>query len=282
MSLTIAGWIFADVRVQVIALNKILGAYELAIPLMVNLMPTEQPLTIRLTSLDVKVSGKSGRQQRLGTAWERAPQTLRTYDHNSSCTPGFSIPLSASQITALEELRNGSDLKFEFHLSGEAFSSNDRHSVQETMTYDAAQSGWLAELKKASYLNVLLLEVPMPPAEAPENVSTAAALLSNAQRHFANGEYKSCVADCRTIIQELGSQIYDDENWSSGVLKKLGNGSRDMTKVDREKATFSAARHYAHLAHHGESEGGGVFYTRGEAQMVLRLAAAFASRVLEY
>jgi hypothetical protein len=42
-----------------------------------------------------------------------------------------------------------------------------------------------------------------------------------------------------------------------------------MTGGEREAALWAAARHYAHLAHHGPSDGGVSQYSRAEAQLVL-------------
>jgi hypothetical protein len=50
-----------------------------------------------------------------------------------------------------------------------------------------------------------------------------------------------------------------------------------MTGGEREAALWASVRHYAHLAHHGPSDGGVPHYSRQDAQLVLTMLATLVS-----
>ena len=80
------------------------------------------------------------------------------------------------------------------------------------------------------------------------------------------------------IVDELGCRIAGCKDWAKPSLDRLSSNPRGMSKSERERAMLGALRHYTHQAHHGESEGGEISYSRADTQHILTLAASFVAR----
>ena len=55
-----------------------------------------------------------------------------------------------------------------------------------------------------------------------------------------------------------------------------------MSKSERLGAILGTLRHYTNQAHHGQSEGGEVNYSRADAQLILTLTATFGHIPIEF
>ena len=109
---------------------------------------------------------------------------------------------------------------------------------------------------------MLLLELPVPIEDVPNDWREAASAVQFAENEFRTGNYRGCIASCRLAMDELGR--HRNIKWSK-ALGPLAQDGEGMNKAQREEALYSVLRHYTHPAHHA----GAPEYTRSEAQFVL-------------
>jgi len=269
----------ADASVQGIHLKKAVGAYELSASLNLQMQSSDEDeiYYLRVETARLIVKGKSGGEQFIGTLCPYELRMLRTHDFSNRECIDLSLILHPSQVSAIEDIRDGGDLTFNLKIRGQAYLNSDEQRAYDDFSVHVARSNWIQQLKNVGFMDVLLIEVPFPVTELPDQLEAVQHALEEAQRHFVSAEYSSCVASCRTAIQELGHHVFGNEGWAVKTLKQLDENATTMAKEDREKALFAVIRHYAHQAHHGEGEGGVRHYTRSEAQMILRMTAAAVS-----
>ena len=171
-------------------------------------------------------------------------------------------------------------MTFELHGVGRGQDSEQRDSrVDESWHLTVSRSDWIERLSRSGARDILLVEVPLPFRR--EDGRSSAAALREAEKRYGYGDYRGCVQACRDAVQELGEEKYGTKSWSDDALKQLGNGPRGMDKEERQRAFWAAVRHYTHLAHHSEGEGGERNYSRAEAQMMLVVRATIARSIVE-
>lgn len=261
------------IEVRQIQLLRLLAGYDLTIILAGTPAPMRTGARwIRLSNAAVRVSGRNGERAALGWARPERPTIIRQSEHSGPFLTNLKMEMSPVTISRIETLRDGGDLDFEIDLIGEGGGSEQDQDapVHETLRWRAAQSDWLVQLRGAGVFDTILLELPIPiGGEAP-----ALRRLRQAQRHFFSGEYLACVGECRQAVDELGFARVGDKNWSGPALKALREQREEMTKSEREEVILAAVRHYAHLAHHSESEGGVARCSHDEAFHLLSLTAS--------
>jgi len=277
MSLNYHQYSVADIDVPSVYLMKGVGAYELMIPVGLKMQSHKDKYELRIDSARAFISSGNVKNQLLGTARPDDFQTYPTFDHSYQGTQDLRLMLQPQQLSAIEDIRNGDDFEVKLEIRGEARLNGEVQRTHDKLTVHIPRSEWVKQLKNIGFMDVLLMEIPFPVAEVPERLETVHHALEEAQRHFANAEYASCVASCRTAIQEIGHHIFDGKDWATGILKRLREGATDMSKMERDSALYAVVRHYTHQAHHGEGEGGSRHYSRSEAQMILRMVAALVS-----
>lgn len=281
MSLSISHSTLADCRIQSINIRPLLGAYELCIGMMFDIRPaTANSRGGYLIGGRVSVQGEGGVRD-LGFAHPDTPCRIEPKQgFPTSATPSFSLPLSNEQIAALETFRNGGDLGFTIQLRGEAQAENGVESLYDDPALQVPSSKWIQLLNQAGATNTVLLEVPLPVGELSDEWDRISRSFRRAQNHFAQGDYRSAISQCREITEELGHMRYDTHGWVTPSLKNLAakETREGMTAEEREAALWAAIQHYTHLSHHSESKFGEDSYTRSEAQQILTLTASIIAR----
>jgi hypothetical protein len=184
------------------------------------------------------------------------------------------------QLAVIERLRNAGDVSFELLASGVGIDQHGEQPVQDEWRIQVPRSDWLAKLRSAGARDVLLLEIPLPLLDTSKRWEEITKELRRAEAQFRGGDYRGSVASCRTVVDELGHERFEGEDWASPLLDRLARDRGDMTGTEREAALWAAVRHYAHLAHHGSSDGGVSHYSRAEAQLVLTMVASLVSHAL--
>lgn len=81
------------------------------------------------------------------------------------------------------------------------------------------------------------------------------------------------------IVKELGRKVFGCADWAKLSLDRLSSDRGGVSKNECAGAMVGTLRHYTHLAHHGQSEGGEVSYSRADAQHIslLTLPASFVA-----
>ncbi len=280
MDLTIGSFKVATLDIQGVNLRSILGAYELVFALRVEVLPAADfECLVSITGARVAVKSADGKTHQLGFARSDEPFEMQQRPFPASMSRGLVLAVPPSQLAAIDDVRDAGDLQFELTLRGTGIDQHGDQMLQDTkLLCHLGRSDWVKKLREARARDILLLEVPIPFAEFSADWSEIAGGLKRAEGQFRKADYHSCVATCRTVIQELGAVMQKDPNWANAVLDRLGRDRRGMSKAEREVGLWGALRHYTHQSHHAESEGGVGFYSRSEAQQVLTLTAAFVTR----
>lgn len=286
--ITVNSHIIAESIRDQVWLNPILGSYELCFnsSLQGSAVPSsEKQRWATLNSARVYVKSSNSPEYDLGIAALEAPVSVKTHpEHRISAQVTYYLPLSSAQISKIEEVRDGKDLEFKLVIRGEGGDNEYTNHIHDDWRINIPRSEWISKLRQSGFADILLLEVLIPLKELlGENYIDIKKHLEEAQGFFMNGNYRSCIALCRDVIQEIGHAKFGDKNWHNNSLSLLAESPRgnaqksrnDMNKAERDAAIWAALKHYTHLSHHAPSEGGEVLYTRTEAKLIITLTAAF-------
>lgn len=275
MGLTIGSRRIADVRIQSVTLRPLIGAYELMFGLYISVLPDDGASeSVRISGARVNVQTANNQRQSLGFALPEGALEIETKPHPNTMTPGLYMTIQPGQVAALETLRGTGSIEFELEAVGTGVGEHGKQPVQDSWRTTIPKSEWIEKLRTAKARNILLLEVPLPFPTRSRKWANVAKSLQIAEEQFHNGDYGACVGSCRTVMEELGQQQFKKKNWAAGALDRPSVNRSDMTSGEREALVWAAVRHYAHLAHHGPSEGGMTGFSRVEAQFVLTATAA--------
>lgn len=275
MHLTVNSALVAKVDAASVVLKPLLGGYELGF--LLTITPTPVMNERRWVALEcgrVAVRGNAGDLRPLGVARPDARLLIAQTANGHGVRAVLTMPLQAVQLAKLEDIRDGGGLAFEVALAGDGGVTGIEGAsspVGETLRLQTAQSDWIAQLHAAGFVDIILLEAALP------HGSAGSLSLQRAQRHFLNGEYSACVAECRQLVEELGLTRSGDNAWASHARKALQEDRKGMTKQAREDVLLAAIQHYAHQAHHPVSDGGVAHYSREEAKFILHLSACCAA-----
>jgi hypothetical protein len=275
MSITVNSRIVAEARIQGVTLRPVVGAYELLFALDITVNP-QQDHARRVSIIGARVSLRTDHRgvQQMGFARPESSLLITQFVHAGRVTHGLVLPLQPGQLAAIEHARDAGDLTFELLAAGVGWEQNVEQAVQDDWRIQIPRSDWLQKLRSAGARDILLLEVPLPLVDRPKEWDAITKDIQRAEKHFRDGEYHACVSSCRIVLDELGRLKFGTGDWAGPLLDRLGDKRTGMTGGEREAAVWASVRHYAHLAHHGPSDGGVPHYSRAEAQLVLTLVAS--------
>ncbi|MCH8863536.1 MAG: hypothetical protein IID51_13670 [Proteobacteria bacterium] len=282
MSISINGLNIADARIQGVSLLPVLGAYELVFGLSVMTYAEKKDFPCRASIVGARVSVKAtgGKTLACGFARPNGPFEIRQVSHQSELSHALILPIQPGQLSAIENLRDKGDLDFELSVTGTGIDQYGEQQIHDTWRIPVPRSDWIKKLRDSRARDILLLEVPLPLGTKSKKWVNITGGLQSAEEQFRNGDYRSCVASCRSVVQDLGHQKFGKKAWAGPVLDRLASERNGLTKGEREAALWGVLRHYTHQAHHAGSEGGVNTYSRAEAWLVLTLAASFVARIM--
>ena len=277
MALTIDSLVVADAKVQGITVHPVIGAYELQFGLLISVGATPEGKHFRIGIDGARIRMGTGGSDRDDLGFARPDRQLEivTGPHQHRTAPTLSLTLQPGQLASIEITRGAGDVHFELEVMGSGTGQRGPSPVQEVLRRDVPRSEWIEKLRAARARDILLLEVPLPLSDRSDGWQNISNELMRAESRFRNGDYHACVSACRAIAEELGCQVVGYKDWAKPSLDRLSSDRGRMSKREREMAMLGALRHYTHLAHHGESEGGEVSYSRADAQLILTMAASF-------
>lgn len=267
----------AELGVRAVGLRPAVGAFDLL--LMTTIAPTKAgafsgqaatPRWIRIDGLELFVHPRGQNRVRLATLRVSAPTWFAQADGNAKRPLDFQAQLAPRQLLALEDLRDGGALALQVQAFGVGGLIDDpvgHSTLQGDGYHTVAQSDWIAQLKGAGALGVILLETSLPLSLGATDDDSIARQLHIAEKAFHTGDYQNCVGACRLAYERL----------------KLGPQSKLKTPVDAKTLSFperielllASARHATQLAHH--DDGGALsahVYSRDEARLLLQVTAA--------
>jgi len=201
----------AKANIQNVNLGQTCGAFEVCFVITGTvIVPTGEihPRWYMMHGARASAS-TNGRTVILGLAVPDAPPLLLQDRNPYELHIELKLVLQANQFAALEDIRNGGDIDFQLSVSGAGAvvkQGRDRETSHDVLYYKAPQSEWIKQLYAAKALNVLLLEVAMPFVEPSPSSAAIDKYLRRAVKHYAEGNFGDCVAECRKASEQLPIQ----------------------------------------------------------------------------
>ena len=184
------------------------------------------------------------------------------------------VDLASEQLEALERLRGGGPLFFQFDLRM-LVRSEARGIVLgfDKIGFDANLSEWSKVLQQLGYLECLLVSLELPIA-VPEKLRSALAQMRAARDDLIAGRYDACVGRCRIVLDTLETVVGYGSSVADVRQAFASKNDREvMTKRARADLVRLAVRHYTHLAHHLDDNGAPESFSRHDALFILSAAA---------
>jgi hypothetical protein len=140
------------------------------------------------------------------------------------------------------------------------------HSQQMSNTIN--QGVWVRILEAMDYQKRLLLEVPVPDAQAAPELKDAVNLLARVQDAMARGDYRDAIGGCRDVVERIDSAL------KLGVDKATFENSRDKTKAERIKLIIRSLKVFTHPARHSDDASVAFEWSRLDAFFAVSSVAA--------
>lgn len=185
------------------------------------------------------------------------------------------VELNSSRLEAIEAARGGGDLRITFELWGLVQRDSRVVQARADLEYSIPQSEWTRALSEMGYQERLLLELPVPSSNAPEDLARAVDDIRNAQQSMISGEYRDVVAKCRHALELLDHVLASSE---SELPPFSWQPSTDEDHNARLRRLRTSLKNVTHPAHHSDARSGGIEYTRRDAVLALSMTVALLSR----
>ena len=265
----------AELRVSGLRALRGLGFSRLQFILEVDLAASpNSPVLLAHLVADVAIGGAGGGQQLLGKAAPQSSWCVFTLDHPHKVPVWLELDLAGEQLEALERLRAGGPLTFQFHVSLQLRQDSEVVTRSQVLRLDVDITQWATVLKEIGYLDLLVVAVKLP-IDAPDTFRHAKTELREAHKDLLAGRYDTTVMRCRRAMESVGTQVSDDAG--QGRIRKAfaeSKSSREaMTKFDRAELVRGAIANYSNLAHHMDGDGAPECFSRQDALFVLTAAA---------
>ena len=275
MSIDIGGLRIAELRIVGVNGAPGIGFHRLQFSLEINL-PAMPSGTYELGSLTCfPYAGISQSCPKpLGIVYPETSWFKSTTDHPRREFLGMYLDLAGEQLEALERLRGGGSLFFQFEFR--MLVRSRERGVElgfESVWFEANLSEWSKVLKQLGYLELLLFAVELP-ITVPQSLRTAIDQLRAAHQDLIAGRYDSTVGRCRMVMDAVEA-VVEYESATANIRQAFSSKSEireAMTKRERADLVRMAIRHYTHLAHHVDS-GVPESFSRQDALFILTAAA---------
>jgi len=260
------------------------GQPALSLPLQMQLLPTGEQTNVEYTL--VRLTGKVSNQH-LG---EFASFDIGPIAEAPNPGPFFRpqealVVLDQGRVKRFEDARGGNDAFFQITLSGLAW-------LPAVAKFELTHSPGLLEVKIPKSVwaeqvlanwnvsRLKLVEIVFPAGETGEHFRDTYARVEEAERHFANGQYKEALTSVRQSFEELASKL-GFEGRVKDSIEHLFADAHPEKKQKAVEALFALYR-FLHLGPHAQAScpdmGGEAVVTRRGARFALTMALA----VFEY
>lgn len=184
------------------------------------------------------------------------------------------VDLASERLEALERLRRGGSLFFQFDLR--MLVRSEERGMQlgfDKLNYEAQLSDWSGMLQQLGYLDCLLVSVELP-IGVPEALRNAVEQLRAAHQDLIAGRYDACIGRCRIAMDALEAVVeYGTVVADVRQAFATKNDREAMPKRARADLVRLAVRHYTHLAHHVGNSGAPELFSRQDALFILSAVA---------
>lgn len=231
------------------------------------------PVTLQHLNADVAAGAPGSGQRVLGKATPQNSWLASTLDHPHQVPVWMELDLAGEQIEALERLRMGGPLHFQFHLNLQVRQGDQVEPVSEVLRLEVEIGQWATVLRDIGYVDLLIFALELP-IDAPEEFKNAVAQLRRAHQEVLAGHYDTAVGRCRKIMDSVGALAPDEAANGQIWARAAKRPERDaMSKAERAELVRMAVRHYTHLDHHVDEKGAPEVFSRRDALSILTVAA---------
>lgn len=223
---------------------------------------------------DVAAGAGVGGQQMLGKATPQSSWFVSTLEHPYKVPVWLELDLSGEQLEALERVRAGGPLTFQFHVSLQLRQDAEVVTGSQVLRLDVDITQWATVLKGLGYLDLLVVAVELP-IDAPDTYRNAITELREAHKDLLAGRYDTTVMRCRRAMESVGMLVSDQPGPGRirGAFAESKSSREGMTKFERAELVRGAIAHYCNLAHHMDGDGAPECFSRQDALFILSAAA---------
>lgn len=194
---------------------------------------------------------------------------------------GVTLDLDRARIKKFEEARSGRDARLDVSFSTLLWVHNKQEFRRvvsgRTLQVAVPRSHWADQvLAKWNLSSVKLVEISFPSYDAGEHFRGAYARVEEAEKHFANGQYKEALTALRRSFEGLANNL----GYGGRVKECIGHLLSNAHPEKRQKATEAlfALYRFLHLGPHEQasqpSAGGEPVVLRQDARFALTMAHA--------
>lgn len=263
-----------------------IGFSRLQFPLEIHMDGLPAPAVVLEQLIANVYAGSPGASLRpLGKAVPQNSWFAWTIEHRRSETIVLELDLAGEQLEALERLRAGGPIVFQFDLSLHVSRPVQRQPGGEILRVDVQPgserlqllvniSDWAQVLNQLGYLDFLIVAVELP-IEAPDPLREAVKLMRVAHSDLIAGRYNAAVGSCRLAMESVGPLVLSEssQNRVSKAFAESEDSRRAMTTADRAELVRMAVRHFCNPAHHVGENGAPEVFSRQDALFILTATA---------
>jgi hypothetical protein len=186
----------AHLAIEQVYLQAILGGYELAFWIQGQTVTPDPKYWTVAYGAEVQV-GARGQLRRLGVARPDSPLRILTAPSAVPVAWEFRLPVTSHQLSIIEGLRENGNLEFKLAFSGEGGPVDHQDRVErlhDDFWKEVGGSDWIAQLAGAKFMDILLLEIPMPFVDPPEGARDMMGAIRRAQALFHEGRFPESIS----------------------------------------------------------------------------------------
>jgi hypothetical protein len=249
-SLQFSQTVFAALRLETLQVRRGLGHGVLMATLRAhNQAPSQAPSAPRLPHL-IHISGEI-RNSAADHIAEIRPATFRWWANRPDDTLYLYAPVSYRALSVLTEVRKSTNeaVQITFALTANIEGGEDWQTQTVEIVHRVAASDWLSLLDQCHHTSFHVVEVPLEGVPVPGGLKGAADRFRAAIRHLDLCQWDDAIAECRQVIEDLGTAIGPAEimpPWAQYAdQQKTG-----WSFTERCAGIRALLRHATHEAHH--------------------------------
>jgi hypothetical protein len=226
----------------------------------------------------VDVTVNTMKPRYLGRGWPESAWSIRTGRFVTQQSILFDLDMTNDQLAIIERDRNGGALLFSLRIVCDLSIGDLVENGSEEVRFTVNPSSWIDCMRAFGVDRTIFLELALPSVLT--GFESAGKSLEHARSELDAGNYNGVVQQCRLAIESVQKALNLKPAIQSALKTFAGGDRTGMSKQARALVVNEAARHYAHPAHHVDSEGDLFEYGRRDASFMLALASAVVANAM--
>lgn len=233
-----------------------IGCYTLV--LILHFTATLPKAEVLFRNVSIRLEWGDNLQRMIASGIPDDSPPVRVAQHSTDIQICFRLPLSPSQVEAIESRRNGGDFKLSLWFVAESAQDGAVRSIAGRHEFTVRQQVWIEALERMEYRRTMLFELSAPSTESP-----IGELVRKAQLFLYKGEYEQTIALCRQAVEKVES-LLNDKTAATQAVDRYRQDRKNMDATQRILFLREALKNATHLAvHHSEDHDG---YSRDQAK----------------